>query len=136
MKMDGKKKMTMMCLIMMMVMGMVVGQGGTGTGTGGTGTGGTGTAPNPIPFTTCYTRCMFFCMIEPQNACTCTSTCLKKCLDTPPTTMAMDMDEHGQNLGYCKLGCATSLCSHIGKQHDPGMYSFLVYVCDLKTYDL
>ncbi|KAK1434098.1 hypothetical protein QVD17_11016 [Tagetes erecta] len=107
--------MVMGMMMMMMMMGMVVGQGGAGGGAGG----GTGSAPNPIPFTTCYARCMFFCMIEPQNACSCTSTCLKKCLDTPPTTTTMGMDEHAQNLGYCKLGCATSLCSNISKQQDP-----------------
>ncbi|KAI3727218.1 hypothetical protein L1987_67029 [Smallanthus sonchifolius] len=105
--MDGKKMMLMICMFMMMIMGMVVGQGGSGT------------APNPIPFTTCYTRCMFFCMIEPQNACSCTSICLKKCLDTPPINMAMDVDENAQNLGYCKLGCATSLCSNTSKPNDP-----------------
>ncbi|KAL8230362.1 hypothetical protein R6Q57_000140 [Mikania cordata] len=108
--MDEKKKKKMMMMvgmIMMLTMGMVVGQGGSGT-----------SATNPVPFLNCYTRCMFFCMIEPQNACTCTSTCLKKCLDTP-TTMAKDVDEHTQNLGYCKLGCATSLCSNISNPHDP-----------------
>nr|KAJ0213845.1 hypothetical protein LSAT_V11C400198110 [Lactuca sativa] len=62
--------------------------------------------------------CLFFCLIEPQNMCTCTSTCLKKCLDTPSNTMAMAVDGYGENFGYCKLGCATSLCSNISKPHN------------------
>ncbi|KAL4583910.1 hypothetical protein LXL04_008496 [Taraxacum kok-saghyz] len=93
------KKMMMILIITMMVMKMVVGQGATGT-----------TPANPFPFTTCYSRCLFFCSIEPKNPCTCTSTCLTKCLDTPSNTMAMDVDEHQQNIGYCKFGCVTALC--------------------------
>ncbi|KAL4583918.1 hypothetical protein LXL04_008504 [Taraxacum kok-saghyz] len=97
-----KVAMILIITMSMMVMGMVVGQGANGTTT----------PTNPFPFTDCYSRCLFFCTIEPQNPCTCTSTCLKKCLDTPTNTMALDVDEHQQNIGYCKLGCATSLCSN------------------------
>ncbi|XP_042757624.1 thionin-like protein 2 [Lactuca sativa] len=108
--MEGKKMVKVMMMIfniIMMVMGMVSGQDANGT-----------TPTNPFPFTDCYGRCLFFCLIEPQNMCTCTSTCLKKCLDTPSNTMAMAVDGYGENFGYCKLGCATSLCSNISKPHN------------------
>lgn len=112
----------MFMMIMIMAMGTVMGQDGDG----GNGTA-AGTTPTPIPFTNCYSRCFFFCMIEPQNLCSCTSICLKKCLDVPPTTtMDIGRDERKQNLGYCKLGCATSLCSNISKLHNPGTCYFLL----------
>ncbi|XP_071712256.1 thionin-like protein 2 [Rutidosis leptorrhynchoides] len=101
------KKMTTMITMMIigMVMTLVVAQ-----------------TTSPVPFTTCYGRCFFFCAIVPQNMCTCTSTCLKQCLDIPPSSTTMAIDEHAlnhQNLGYCKLGCATSLCANISKLHNP-----------------
>nr|XP_043616390.1 thionin-like protein 2 [Erigeron canadensis] len=108
--MEDKKIMILTMMITMMVVGMktIVAQNAT--------------TPTPIPFTSCYSRCFFFCMIEPQNMCTCTSTCLKKCLDTPAAT-PMAMDEHTLNLGYCKLGCATSLCSNISQLNNPNVQS-------------
>ncbi|PWA68973.1 hypothetical protein CTI12_AA300800 [Artemisia annua] len=84
----------------------------------GQGANGSSAAPTPVPFTDCYGRCFFFCIIVPTNACSCTSTCLKKCLDTPPMT-TMALDDHSQNLGFCKLGCANSLCANIGTRENP-----------------
>ncbi|KAD6794664.1 hypothetical protein E3N88_05560 [Mikania micrantha] len=71
-------------------------------------------------FRDCYAKCFIFCMIEPNKSlCTCTTQCLKECIfPSLPSTMAVD--PHTQNLGYCKLGCATSLCSNISKAHNPG----------------
>ncbi|KAJ0724764.1 putative thionin-like protein [Helianthus annuus] len=72
-------------------------------------------------FRDCYAKCFIFCMIEPnQTLCTCTTQCLKECIfPSLPGTMAAIDHPHTQNLGYCKLGCATSLCSNISKAHNP-----------------
>lgn len=113
-----------MIMMMMMVIRMVKGQG---------------TITNPIPFTSCLNQCMFFCLVGHNNPCDCTYKCYKKCLDArlappPPATKTINMDmvedENAQNLGYCKLGCATSLCSNLGLQHDPGMLYLFPCVCD------
>ncbi|KAL8189309.1 hypothetical protein R6Q57_028875 [Mikania cordata] len=70
-------------------------------------------------FRDCYAKCFIFCMIEPNKSlCTCTTQCLKECI-FPSLPSTMDVDPHTQNLGYCKLGCATSLCSKISKAHNP-----------------
>ncbi|GJV14018.1 thionin-like protein 2 [Tanacetum coccineum] len=109
--MEGKNNMMMvMIIMMMMVMRIVVGQGANDT-----------SVPTPVPFIDCYGRCFFFCIIVPTNACTCTSTCLKKCLDTPSMTTTMALDDHHaqKNLGFCKLGCAHSLCGDISTRHNP-----------------
>nr|GEV49388.1 hypothetical protein [Tanacetum cinerariifolium] len=76
-------------------------------------------------FRDCYAKCFIFCMIEPNKSlCTCTTQCLKECIfPSLPGTNTMAFDPHTQNLGYCKLGCATSLCSNISKAHNPDVKS-------------
>lgn len=76
-------------------------------------------------FRDCYAKCFIFCMIEPNKSlCTCTTQCLKECIFPSITSTKAAIDPHTQNLGYCKLGCATSLCSQISKVHNPGIYTF------------
>ncbi|KAJ9537813.1 hypothetical protein OSB04_030546 [Centaurea solstitialis] len=74
-------------------------------------------------FKDCYAKCFIFCMIEPkENLCTCSTLCLKECIFPsllPSSSSSYAIDQHSQNLGYCKLGCATSLCSNISKTHNP-----------------
>ncbi|CAI9286385.1 unnamed protein product [Lactuca saligna] len=77
-------------------------------------------------FRDCYAKCFIFCMIEPDKSlCTCTTQCLKECIfpSLPPKTTTNSMSTihhpHAQNLAYCKLGCATSLCSNFSKPNNP-----------------
>ncbi|KAL2493388.1 Thionin-like protein 2 [Abeliophyllum distichum] len=68
-------------------------------------------------FKDCYTKCFVFCMIEPtQTLCSCTTHCFKDCIfsDTP-----QDVHEDMDNLGFCKLGCAFSMCSTISTKQKP-----------------
>ncbi|XP_024980420.1 thionin-like protein 2 [Cynara cardunculus var. scolymus] len=68
-------------------------------------------------FRDCYAKCFIFCMIEPNKSlCTCTTQCLKECIFP---SLPSAIDQHSQNLAYCKLGCATSMCSNISKTHNP-----------------
>ncbi|KAJ9542399.1 hypothetical protein OSB04_028905 [Centaurea solstitialis] len=75
--------------------------------------------PEAPSFKECYTKCFILCIVEPnENLCNCTAQCLKVCLtSSPPLSFAID--QHSQNIGYCKIGCATSLCSNISKTHNP-----------------
>ncbi|KAJ9537814.1 hypothetical protein OSB04_030547 [Centaurea solstitialis] len=71
-------------------------------------------------FRDCYGKCFIFCMIEPNKSlCTCTTQCLKECIFPSLLPSSALIDQHSQNLGYCKLGCATSMCSNISKTHNP-----------------
>lgn len=87
-------------------------------------------------FRDCYGKCFIFCMIEPDKSlCTCTTQCLKECIfpSLPPKTTTNSMSTihhhhpHAQNLAYCKLGCATSLCSNFSKPNNPGIYPLYTY---------
>ncbi|KAI3789710.1 hypothetical protein L2E82_02513 [Cichorium intybus] len=72
-------------------------------------------------FRDCYAKCFIFCMIEPDKSlCTCTTQCLKECIfPSLPSATTMTVHPHTQNLAYCKLGCATSLCSNFSKPQNP-----------------
>ncbi|ONI15988.1 hypothetical protein PRUPE_3G072600 [Prunus persica] len=67
------------------------------------------TAENPgqsqATFQECYAGCMLVCFIK-QHKIGCFAKCLKSCFVIPTDIQAKP--EH-----YCKLGCATSLCSNI-----------------------
>ncbi|PIN09845.1 hypothetical protein CDL12_17575 [Handroanthus impetiginosus] len=69
-------------------------------------------------FKDCYTKCFVFCMIEPsQTLCSCTTHCLKDCI-----FQEIQNDLHEQdsdNLGFCKLGCAFSMCSNLSSKRTP-----------------
>ncbi|KAK3028314.1 LOW QUALITY PROTEIN: hypothetical protein RJ639_037776 [Escallonia herrerae] len=68
-------------------------------------------------FKDCCAKCFIFCMIEPDHTlCSCTTSCLKECIfptATPKTST------HEENLGFCKLGCASSLCSKVSTNQNP-----------------
>ncbi|KAK4427511.1 hypothetical protein Salat_1520000 [Sesamum alatum] len=69
-------------------------------------------------FKDCYTKCFIFCMIEPsQTLCSCTTHCLKDCI-----FQEIQNDLHEQdsdNLAFCKLGCAFSMCSTFSTKRTP-----------------
>ncbi|KAG6425376.1 hypothetical protein SASPL_115807 [Salvia splendens] len=68
-------------------------------------------------FKECYTKCFIFCMIEPsQTLCSCTTNCLKDCIFQE---IQNDVHDDSDNLGFCKLGCAFSMCSAFSSKHKP-----------------
>ncbi|KAL8043144.1 hypothetical protein ABFX02_09G099200 [Erythranthe guttata] len=68
-------------------------------------------------FKDCYTKCFIFCMIEPtQTLCSCTTHCLKDCIFQE---IQNDASEDSDNLGFCKLGCAFSMCSAFSTKRTP-----------------
>ncbi|KAK3003818.1 hypothetical protein RJ639_017904, partial [Escallonia herrerae] len=85
-------------LVVLVVLGMAVGQ-------------------STATFKDCYAKCFIFCMIEPDHTlCSCTTSCLKECIfpaATPQTSI------HEESLGFCKLGCASSLCSKLSTKQNP-----------------
>lgn len=77
-------------------------------------------------FKDCYAKCFIFCMIEPsQTLCSCATHCLKQCIfpDTP-----QGVNEDVENLGFCKLGCAFSMCSTISTKQKPSNYLLSHYM--------
>ncbi|CAA0839106.1 Thionin-like protein 2 [Striga hermonthica] len=57
-------------------------------------------------------------MIEPsQTLCSCTTQCLKDCIFQQFQNDVRERDSGG--LGYCKLGCAISMCSGFSTRHAP-----------------
>lgn len=77
-------------------------------------------------FKPCYGACFTICMVKkPHNPLTCGFNCLKKCA-APAQTLDFQTNPHH----FCKLGCATSLCTHISTKDNPSNYisPFLVRV--------
>lgn len=87
-------------------------------------------------FKDCYIKCYVFCIIEPsQTLCSCTTQCFKNCIlpgDSPSVTVQRKVDhvsDASQNHAFCKLGCASSLCSNISTSKNPSksfFYDFAV----------
>lgn len=66
-------------------------------------------------FKLCYGACFTICMVKkPHNPLTCGFNCLKKCA-APAQTLDFQTNPHH----FCKLGCATSLCTHISTKDNP-----------------
>ncbi|KAI9160809.1 hypothetical protein LWI28_011725 [Acer negundo] len=66
-------------------------------------------------FKQCYGICFITCVLTSANTTFgCAAECLKDCILTPPPIHTL-MDTHN----FCKLGCATSLCTHFSTKHDP-----------------
>ncbi|GER48373.1 thionin-like protein 2 [Striga asiatica] len=76
------------------------------------------TGKSSAAFKDCYMKCFFTCMIEPsQTLCSCTTNCLKDCIFQQSQNDVRERDSDG--LGYCKLGCAISMCSGFSTRHAP-----------------
>ncbi|CAI0422628.1 unnamed protein product [Linum tenue] len=80
-------------------------------------------------FTICYRNCFLLCAITGNSLGSCAGDCLKDCLLQPPSSlppkpssvskMGEEMKKpasHRQNLYFCKLGCAFSLCSNFSSR--------------------
>ncbi|KAK1578336.1 hypothetical protein Q3G72_029453 [Acer saccharum] len=66
-------------------------------------------------FKQCYGICFVNCVLTTGNTTFgCAAECLKDCILTPPPKQTL-MNTHN----FCKLGCATSLCTHFSTKHDP-----------------
>ncbi|PSS01535.1 Thionin-like protein [Actinidia chinensis var. chinensis] len=91
--MDGGKVRAL--VVVVLVMGMLVGQSSAG-------------------FKGCYAKCFMFCMIKPpHSALHCGGKCLKHCIIPSSTAQPTGHD-------FCKLGCASTSCTNISTQAEPG----------------
>ncbi|KAK6264033.1 hypothetical protein SCA6_019467 [Theobroma cacao] len=64
----------------------------------------------------CYAACFIPCMADPNTTTFyCTIKCLKNCI-LPKSTVGGIKDTQY----FCKLGCATALCTNISTKEDPG----------------
>ena len=81
-----------------LVMGMLVGQ-------------------STASFKDCYTKCFIFCIITPNNtAFSCSLECLKDCVIP---SHPLDI-ETADTTYFCKLGCASTLCTNLSTKKNPG----------------
>ncbi|KAL1814432.1 hypothetical protein ACET3Z_017006 [Daucus carota] len=86
-----------------------------------------GRAGDTGSFKDCYIKCYVFCIIEPsQTLCSCTTQCFKNCIlpggdsNVASVQRRVDhVDDSNQNHAFCKLGCASSLCSNISTNKNP-----------------
>ncbi|XP_021298748.1 thionin-like protein 2 [Herrania umbratica] len=63
----------------------------------------------------CYVACFVPCMIDPDTtALSCALKCLQRCI-LPKSTVGGVKDTQS----FCKLGCATALCSNLSTKEDP-----------------
>ncbi|KAG6575552.1 Thionin-like protein 2, partial [Cucurbita argyrosperma subsp. sororia] len=75
------------------------------------------TGRSTASFRKCYAKCFIACAITPGITLgTCGATCLAKCLFIASAPMDFNhMDTHY----FCKLGCATSMCTKFSTKNDP-----------------
>lgn len=98
-----------------------------------------GQAGDTGSFKDCYIKCYVFCIIEPsQTLCSCTTQCFKNCIlpgDSTSVTVQRRVDRvsnANQNYAFCKLGCASSLCSNISTSKNPSKFLFLLLLMILQ----
>ncbi|XVF86574.1 hypothetical protein PTKIN_Ptkin18bG0052900 [Pterospermum kingtungense] len=85
-------------LIVCLVLGVVVGQ-------------------SAASFQSCYMGCFVLCVLIPQNTVfACSVKCLKDCIIPSFTDLSTLKDTQY----FCKLGCATSLCTDLSSKDNPG----------------
>lgn len=101
------------------------------------------TSTTASTFTSCYVGCFILCVIVPTNtATTCALQCLKDCIvPSSPRTVPLTHAAHPkENIFYfCKLGCASSLCSNFSTKHNPSnLFSAMshIYIQHFLTYFL
>ncbi|XVE52120.1 hypothetical protein DITRI_Ditri02bG0096700 [Diplodiscus trichospermus] len=67
------------------------------------------------PTAVCYATCYVPCILRPKTtAASCAIECLKNCI-LPKSTVATINDTQS----FCKLGCATALCSNLSTKENP-----------------
>ncbi|KAH9714556.1 hypothetical protein WN944_022135 [Citrus x changshan-huyou] len=67
-------------------------------------------------FKECYETCFIICYITPGTTLgSCAAKCLKDCIFPPKLhTLSLQDTEY-----FCKLGCATSLCTNLSSKDNP-----------------
>ncbi|KAK2651376.1 hypothetical protein Ddye_011232 [Dipteronia dyeriana] len=80
---------------------------------------------------TCYALCFVPCVIAEGSAAKCALICVRKCL-VKPSSIDLQKDTHHSY--FCKVGCATSLCTNLSTKEDPGLLagqsaSFKINLC-------
>ncbi|KAB2623876.1 thionin-like protein 2 [Pyrus ussuriensis x Pyrus communis] len=70
-------------------------------------------------FKSCYESCFILCVITPNHSVSyCSFQCLKDCII--PSRSPLDHSNiHKDNVYFCKLGCASSLCSNLSTKQNP-----------------
>ncbi|KAI5337144.1 PREDICTED: thionin [Prunus dulcis] len=70
-------------------------------------------------FESCYGSCFILCVIIPNNTVgSCTLECLKDCIIPTPPLGQSNIQNHNQ-YNFCKLGCASTLCSNFSTKQNP-----------------
>ncbi|XP_030464622.1 thionin-like protein 2 [Syzygium oleosum] len=65
-------------------------------------------------FEDCYKGCFILCAITPgQTLFSCSFKCLKDCISPPSNNLRVTHY-------FCKLGCASSLCTNLSSKDNPG----------------
>ncbi|KAK2651375.1 hypothetical protein Ddye_011231 [Dipteronia dyeriana] len=67
---------------------------------------------------TCYALCFVPCVIAEGSAAKCALICVRKCL-VKPSSIDLQKDTHHSY--FCKVGCATSLCTNLSTKEDPAV---------------
>ena len=67
-------------------------------------------------FKDCYKICFISCVIGGKNLIKCAAKCLKDCV-LPASSVLNLNDAQGF---FCKLGCASTLCTNFSTKEDPG----------------
>ncbi|XP_050231984.1 thionin-like protein 2 [Mercurialis annua] len=72
-------------------------------------------------FSDCYKGCFLKCLIIPNGSSifSCATKCVKDCI-LPSSSMVSSLDYKQQTNYFCKLGCASSLCTNFSSITDPG----------------
>lgn len=77
-------------------------------------------------FESCYGSCFILCVIIPTNTVgSCTLECLKDCIIPTPPLGQSNIQNHN-HYNFCKLGCASTLCSNFSTKQNPGTKSFFL----------
>ncbi|XWS16379.1 hypothetical protein CRYUN_Cryun34aG0082100 [Craigia yunnanensis] len=91
----GVSSVLMICL----VLGIIVGQ----------------STAQLLPTAVCYANCFVPCILRPETTVgSCAIDCFKSCI-LPKSTVGTIKDTQS----FCKLGCATALCSNISTRENP-----------------
>ncbi|KAJ4718173.1 thionin-like protein 2 [Melia azedarach] len=65
-------------------------------------------------FKDCYKSCFILCVITPgKNLVSCAGKCLKDCI------IPFSLENLNDTRDFCKLGCASSLCTNLSTRDNP-----------------
>ncbi|KAL5824883.1 hypothetical protein ACOSQ3_020946 [Xanthoceras sorbifolium] len=76
-------------------------------------------------FGDCYKICLVTCMGSGKNIFACAAKCVKDCIIPKPQT---SLDPLAGTHYFCKLGCASTLCTKLSTIEDPVELFFIVFL--------